>query len=180
MPLRAWKLFGQFFWLALLSSAAPAAFAVETESAVLLWNDAALQAVRDTHPGPPQCARAMAMVDTSMYDAWAAYDPLAVGTRLGGALRRPEAERTTDNKAEAISFAAYRTLADLFPQPDQIGKFQELMRLLGYDPGDNSTDPAQPSGVGNLAAQAVLDFRHKDGSNQMGDLHPGAYSDYTG
>jgi hypothetical protein len=26
----------------------------------------------------------------------------------------------------------------------------------------------------------VLDFRHHDGSNQLGDLHPGAYSDTTG
>jgi hypothetical protein len=26
----------------------------------------------------------------------------------------------------------------------------------------------------------VLDFRHRDGSNQLGDLHAGAYSDYTG
>ena len=26
----------------------------------------------------------------------------------------------------------------------------------------------------------MLNFRHGDGSNQLGDLHPGAYSDYTG
>jgi hypothetical protein len=180
MPHRRWNIACRFFWLSLLAGAAPAAFAGMTESAVLQWNDTALQAVRDTHPGPPQCARALAIVDTAIYDAWAAYDPLAVGTRLGGALRRPAAERTAGNKAEAISFAAYRALADLFPQPNQVQKFQILMRLLGYDPGDPSTDPARPSGIGNLAAQAVIDFRHGDGANQMGDLHSGAYSDYTG
>jgi hypothetical protein len=31
-----------------------------------------------------------------------------------------------------------------------------------------------------VAAKAVLDFRHHDGSNQLGDLNPGAYTDYTG
>ena len=40
-----------------------------------------------------------------------------------------------------------------------------------------------PSGVGNVAAQAVH-FRHRDGANQLGDEPGGApgipYSDYTG
>jgi len=54
------------------------------------------------------------------------------------------------------------------------------MNSLGYDPGDVSTDVKHPTGIGNVACQAVLDFRHRDGSNQFGDLHPGAYSDYTG
>jgi hypothetical protein len=26
-----------------------------------------------------------------------------------------------------------------------------------------------PTGVGNVAAQVVLDFRHRDGANQLGD-----------
>ena len=45
-----------------------------------------------------------------MYDAWAAYDDRAVGTQLGGALRRPASERTLANKERAISYAAYRAL----------------------------------------------------------------------
>lgn len=45
--------------------------------------------------------------------------------------------------------------------------------------------PAGPRGrcarVGDRAHQAVLDYRHHDGSNQLGDLNAGApYSDYTG
>jgi hypothetical protein len=50
-----------------------------------------------------------------MFDAWAAYDAWAVGTRYGRTLRRPVAERTPENKAKAISFAAYAALVDLFP-----------------------------------------------------------------
>jgi hypothetical protein len=54
------------------------------------------------------------------------------------------------------------------------------MSALGYDPDDNSQDPAAAAGVGNVCAKAVTDYRHVDGSNQLGDLHAGAYSDYTG
>jgi len=54
------------------------------------------------------------------------------------------------------------------------------MLTLGFDPDDNSHDPATPSGIGNLAAASVLNFRHHDGSNQLGDLHAGIYTDYSG
>lgn len=54
------------------------------------------------------------------------------------------------------------------------------MQSFGYDPNDNSTDTTTPTGIGNVACAAVLTFRHHDGSNQLGDLAPGAYSDYTG
>ena len=40
--------------------------------------------------GPPIVARVLAVVHTCMYDAWAAYDDVAVGTRLGNTLRRPD------------------------------------------------------------------------------------------
>jgi hypothetical protein len=57
------------------------------------------------------------------------------------------------------------------------------MREFGFDPLDTTRDPATARGVGNLAAQTLLDFRRHDGSNQHGDL-PGSdgkpYGDYTG
>ena len=150
------------------------------DSAVVDWDKTALQAIRDTHPGPPIVARALAIVHTCAYDAWAAYDPIAVGTQLGGTLRRPAAERTDANKNKAASFAAFRALVDLFPQPDQVTNFRNAMIAKGYDPNDVSTNTSTPSGIGNVAAAAVITFRHTDGSNQLGDLNPGPYSDYTG
>ena len=60
-------------------------------------------------------SRALAIVHTCIYDAWAAYDERAIGTELKGALRRPPAERTLANKEEAISYAAYRALVDVMP-----------------------------------------------------------------
>ena len=41
-----------------------------------------------------------------MYDAWAAYDAVAIGMRLAGTLRTPAVERTAANKYKAVSFAA--------------------------------------------------------------------------
>lgn len=54
------------------------------------------------------------------------------------------------------------------------------MVSMGYDPTYTATDATTPAGVGNAACAAVLAAKHVDGSNQLGDLHPGAYTDYTG
>jgi hypothetical protein len=169
-----------------LAAAAPALSGVPLdvfasgESVVLQWNEAALQGVRDSKLGPPMVARALAIVHTCIFDAWAAYDHRAVGTRLGGALRRPPGERTLANINRAISFAAYRAAIDLFPG-DRLSVFDPLMRRLGYDPTRTTDDIATPAGVGNMAAQAVLEFRHGDGANQLGHGPGGKpYADYTG
>ena len=146
---------------------------------VLAWNGAALEAIRQARPGPPIAARQLAIVHTCIYDAWAAYDATAVGTELGGALRRPSNEHTRARKQEAVSFAAHRALADLFPA--QLAIFDDLLSSLGWDPSNTSADVTTPAGVGNVACAAVLQSRHGDGSNQLGDLNGGApYSDYTG
>src|SRR5438093_10296663 len=153
------------------------------ENVVLRWNDALLQGVRDSKLGPPMVSRALAVAHTCIFDAWAAYDRRAVGTRLGGGLRRPASERSQSNKEQAISFAAYRAAADLFPA-SVATVFGPLMGSLGFDPADRSMDPRTATGIGNLASQAVLAFRHHDGANQLGDEPGGtpgvAYSDYTG
>jgi len=70
-------------------------------------------------------------------------------------------------------------LVDLFAL-DKASVFDPLMANLGYDPNNLSINTNTPAGIGNVACAAVLAFRHADGSNQLGDLHPGAYSDWTG
>ncbi len=157
---------------------ASAHMVINPDRLVIQWNNATLQMIRTTQLGPPIAARALAIVHTCIYDAWAAYDLVAVGTRLGATLRRPRTEHTLANKHKAISYAAYRALADLYPKA--IPQFNAIMHGLNYDSADRSTDISTPAGIGNVAAQAVLKFRHKDGSNQLGDLHSGAYSDYSG
>jgi hypothetical protein len=153
--------------------------AAQAATLVTDWNDQALQAVRATRMAPPIFARANAIVNTAMYDAWAAYDNQANGTQLGGELRRPPAERTNANRRKAMSFAAYRALVELFPSRQ--AQFDAEMARLGYDPTDTTGNLATPQGIGNVAAAAVIQFRRNDGSNQLGNLNGGApYSDYTG
>ena len=164
--------------LALSAALSLCAASVRADSIVTDWNDIFLQAVRDTKFGPPQTARAGAILHTCIFDAWACYDANAVGTEYFGYLRRPESERTEANKSKAISFAAYRALVDLFPS--RTSDFDTKMTALGFDKLDVSTDIATASGIGNVVSTAVIANRHFDGSNQLGDLHTGAYSDYTG
>jgi hypothetical protein len=129
---------------------------------------------------PPILAREMAIALTAMYDAWAAFDATAVGTRLGGALRRPAHERTPANVEQAIGYATYRAL--LYVYPEDTPWLAARMREAGLDPGNTTTDRSTPAGVGNVAAAAVIAYRRHDGANQHGDEvgSSGApYSDYT-
>jgi len=146
--------------------------------------DIALEATAREHerhgPRPTVGSRMLAIVVTAMYDAWSAYDDKAVGTRLGDKLRRPPAERTLANKEKAVAYATYRALLDLFPE-DAAWLAGQISRY-GLDPNDISTELLSPAGVGNTAAAAVIDYRHHDGANQLGDEagSPGVpYSDYT-
>jgi hypothetical protein len=147
--------------------------------AVLGWNNVALEAIRTVKPGPQMSARSLAIVHTTMYNAWSAYDPLAKPTAQGLALGRPLAERTADNKVKAISYAAYATLLDQFPT--QKAAFDAHMASLGFDPAAVSTDRTTPQGVGAANAANMLSFCHADGANQLGNLTASAvpYADYT-
>lgn len=131
--------------MTLLSAESIPVVAQNGPTIVVQWNEAALQGVRDSKIGPPMVARALAIIHTCIFDAWAAYDRRAKGTQLGGMLRRPKAERTDANKAKAISFAAYRAAVDLFPG-DKATVFDPLMESLGYDPSDTSADTTTLAG----------------------------------
>jgi hypothetical protein len=143
------------------------------DNLVLVWNDETLDAIRRLPPAPTVAARALAIVHTAIYDAWAANDPLAVGTRLGAGLRQPDAERTQANKDKAVSYAAYTALMDLFPAPARQAVFTAKMQSLYGEAF--ASDTSAPAMVGFTAAQAVLDFRHTDGSNQAN-----GYADTSG
>ncbi len=160
-----------------------------SDNVILQWNEQLLNTIRlyPAATGPTVTARAIGVLHTATYDAWAAYDATAVGTRLGGTLRRPPEEFTDANKRKAISYAAYRVLVDLFPEsryPGRPAVFAAKMSQLGYDPNDTSEDTSTPQGVGNRAVRAVLEYRHRDGANQLGDEQGGTpgvpYSDTTG
>ena len=154
------------------------------KSAAYEWLDVALEATAREHervaPRPTVGSRMLAIIVTAMYDAWTAYDDKAVGTRFGDKLRRPKSERNLANKEKAIAYATYRAMLDVFAEDK--AWLEEQMRRRGFDPNDATTDLSKPQGVGNVAASAVIEFRHKDGANQLGDelgSNGKPYSDYT-
>ena len=130
--------------------------AATDESVVLAWNQQLLDTIKETRTGPTIAARALAVVHTAIYDAWAAYDPVAVDTRqrlrVVADLRQPTAERTVDNKTKAVSFAAYATLVDLFPARQ--ATYAQQMADLDYV--IHGSDTSTAAIVGAAAAQAVL------------------------
>ena len=181
------------------------------DSVILKWDEQLLSAIR-AYPGrtgPTITARALGVLHTATYDAWAAYDPTAKGTRATspeGPKQQVASRINEENKKKAISYAAARVLNDLFPVPSgctipptnpptpfcpippnpnanpPVPGYKTpntFLVELGYpvNPGlvaDPANADADPAAVGNLAAQAVLDFRHNDGSNQLG-----GYADTT-
>lgn len=153
-------------------------------SAAYEWLDIILEAsARDVErvgAMPTILSRQMAIPCTAMFDAWAAYDANAVGTLFGDSLRRPADERTTENKEIAIAYAVYHTSVDQLPYFKDY--LTDEMKKMGFDPDDRSMDPTTPVGIGNTVAKAILDSRHHDGANQLGDeggSNGNPYSDYT-
>jgi hypothetical protein len=168
------------------------------DNVILRWDEQLLSAIRayPAQTGPTVTARALGVLHTATYDAWAAYDPVAKVTRATspeGPKQQIASKNTEDNKKKAISYAAVRVLNDLFPIPSDCSGNppapfcptatykapNTLLGDLGYPVNTALADPqnpdADPAAVGNLAAQAVLDFRHTDGSNQSN-----GYADTTG
>jgi hypothetical protein len=132
-------------------------------------------------PRPTVTSRMLALVWTSVFDAWSRYDEKALPIYLSSVERRPTAEQTLANKEKAISYAAYRAMLEYYFADSIL--LQNKMADLGFDPDDNSLDPTTPSGIGNLAAKSVIEARLNDGSNQTGTMpnsNGTRYADYTG
>src|SRR6516164_10795757 len=84
-------------------------------SIVTEWLDQTIPAAKQTAWEPTVGARFFALVHAAMYDAWTAYDPVAVGIFAGTSLRGTGGPSTVVNKREAVSHAAYEVLRELAP-----------------------------------------------------------------
>ncbi|HQQ35208.1 MAG TPA: vanadium-dependent haloperoxidase [Rugosibacter sp.] len=157
---------------------------------ILEWNHILLEAIRNvgklppsspdlSRGGPPQVARSIGIVYTSMYDAWSAYDAVAKPV-YRTTQRKPAAQHTDANRRKAISQAAYRALIDQFPPAIYEGGFRPtyeamLAAQLAKDGIVIGGSTPTPVDVGNQAADDVLAFRHNDNANQAG-----LYADTSG
>lgn len=139
------------------------------------WDEEILSAIRIDKPNPPVHARNLFGLSAAMYDAWAAYDEVAVGYVYRG---KHAAADIAGARREAISFAAYRLLKERyalsFNSATTLAALDARLQALGYDKNNTSTDPSTPAGVGNAVAAAVSAWFINDGARQLQ-----AYSDYS-
>jgi len=127
---------------------------------VTIWDRAFQEAIIARGGGPTVTARAAAILHTAMYDVWASYDPVAIGTRVGDAFQRPADE--ADLAAEAMSYAAHALLSGMFP--GERARFDRVMRSLGYRPDPHALS-GNPAGLGRVIAGRVATHFGRDGSN---------------
>src|SRR5207237_9303755 len=74
-----------------------------------VWNERALAAIRVDTPHPPAEARNYFSFSVCMYDAWAAYDPMAVGYVYRA---KHTAADIPSARSNAISYAVYRMMRE--------------------------------------------------------------------
>src|SRR5216110_313317 len=95
--------------LLLSCSASLNTHAAASNSIARVWNERALAAIRVDTPHPPAQARNYFTFSVCMYDAWAAYDPVAVGYIYRG---KHAAANIASARSNAISYAVYRMMKE--------------------------------------------------------------------
>src|SRR5947209_20141307 len=83
--------------------------ATATNSVARVWDERALAAIRVDTPHPPAQARNYFSLSVCMWDAWAAYDPNAVGYVYRG---KHTSTNLLADRNKAISYAAWRMLKE--------------------------------------------------------------------
>jgi hypothetical protein len=135
------------------------------ESVARVWDEQALELIRQVLPAPTVHARNLFHLSAAMWDAWAAYDPRADGYFVS------EKRESGDVKAAretAISYAAYRLLSWRFAQVADLKTANEQLNVtmasLCYRPDFTSTDGDSPAALGNRIAAAVIEAGRTDGA----------------
>lgn len=167
----------------LLSGIYAAAPASADDSIARTWNEQLISAIGNEIARPPVQSRNAFHVSAAMYDAWAAYDPTALGVfhneKIDTTGIDVEAARN-----QAISYAVYDLMRYRYIDgPGATGPRKDVIEIdivtqmlsLGYDPLDNTTTGNSPAALGHRIAQSIIDAGLADGSNEVND-----YADYTG
>lgn len=152
----------QFFLTALMVCVGDLfAHAAPNPSIARVWDEEILAAIRIDLPHPPVHARNLFHLSVAMYDAWAAYDTVAVGYLYHSkhtATDLPAARR------EAISYAGYRLLRERYAlsrnATNTLAALDTRMGTLGYDRNNNSVDPSTPA---SKTVCRSLAFRNSSG-----------------
>lgn len=134
------------------------------------WNERMLAAIRRDAPRPPVQARTLFHTSVAMYDAWAAYDPIALAYLHAEAATPPAGTSREQAQIQALSHAAFGVLRHRFRfAPGSVlslAAFRSCMQELGLDPDDESTLGPGPAALGNRIAAAIIGHGLGDGANE--------------
>src|SRR4051794_32577367 len=137
-------------------------FAAPRTDMVLRWNDVLLHAVRSDRTPPPRAARNLAIVHGAVYDAVNAiihtHTPFLVDLEPTG----------TASAEAAAAAAAHRALVALYPG-QQANLDAALAASLAEVPEAGRECGVQ---LGRAVAEAFLEWRRDDGSDQKGTHTP--------
>ena len=164
------------FTLSLISALLPAtALRLDAApSAAREWNEQLLAAIRLNVPHPPAHARNLFHTAAAMYNAWAAYDPVAVGYVYNEKVPVLPADVPAARRA-AVSYAAYRVLRSRFSTgagfETTIPNLDAQLTAMGYSTSvgqaaANVGDEAAQ--VGKRCADAILAWGAGDGFSNTG------------
>src|SRR5690349_9486773 len=145
----------------------PSAMFHSTVSIARVWNEQNLTAIRVDTPHPPVHARNLFHLSVVMYDAWAAYDPKAVGYIYRKKHRGLTEAAVAESRREAISYAAYRMLKERYAYSKSASKtFSALdaqMLELGYRTNNLFAHISAATRVGESVYSAVSAHFRDDG-----------------
>jgi hypothetical protein len=146
------------------------------------WDEALLDAIRRALPNPPVHARNLYHLSIAMWDAWAAFDPTAIGV-ISTAKFRTSGLQGADVEAarrEAISYAAYGVLTERFQNAvgaeDSLAEFDAVMADLCYPLEAVEVPREEAARLGDRIAKAVIDAGLADGSNEDGGYRDPGYA----
>ncbi len=137
-------------------------------SAARVWDEALLGAIRRDTPAPTVHSRNLFHTSAAMWDAWAAYDPVADGYFVDEKL---EADDVPAAREAAISYAAYRLLLHRYSHATGLQEtFDDLVATMGdlcYRIDYAETEGDDAAALGNRIAAAAIEY----------GLHDGAFED---
>jgi hypothetical protein len=137
----------------------------EGTSVARVWDEALLNAIRRDFPAPTVHARNLFHTSAAMWDAWAAYDPLAEGYFVTEKL---DAVDVRSSREAAISYAAYRLLLNRYSiatgLEETFSELSDTMESLCYRIDYVETEGGSPAALGNRIAALIVEETIDDGS----------------
>lgn len=149
----------------------------DEHSVARLWNEENLDAIRVDFPDPTKHARNLFHTSVAMWDAWAFYDATSAGYYT---LEKVSGSWTPEERDAAISYAAYRVLANRYASSvnatTTLASLDLRMESLGLDPNITTTLGTSAAAIGNRVAANLLQASATDRWDDLATYTGEAYT----